>query len=198
MSQTNRSLVVPIVIGVALLSVLGTGVLVGQSRITPGIAAQFVGQDGPLGGQSGPGAVLMASVTSPSWIGATISLDAASLRHGDRISLCIPVPGGGCLDRPETETIAGLAVSIEADVGTGQVLRPFFGIGPAVRFSSGPDQPGERRLWFTPNLEAGLRLAAGGAQWAVSVRWRRVDRWERVKPLTELGLLVGVRRGKRF
>ena len=183
---------------VALLSGMGAGSLAGQARVTAGIAAQFVSQDGPLGGQSGFGAVLMAGITSPQWIGATLALDFATLRHADRISLCVPVPGGGCLDRPETETITGLGVSLDLQVPTGRVLRPFVGIGPAVRFASGPDQPGGRRRWLTPHVETGVRLAAGGAQWAVSLRWRRVDRWASVKPFTEISFLLGVRRGRHF
>lgn len=106
------------------------------------------------------------------------------------------MPGGGCLDRPDTETIVGLGVSLELQVPTGRLLRPFVGIGPAVRFASGPEQPGGRRRWFTPQLETGLRLATGGAQWALSLRWRSVDRWESVKPFAEIGFLVGVRRGR--
>lgn len=169
-----------------------------QVAIRPGAAVQLTGLNGPLGGQSGLGPEVSATLTTRLGFEGSFAADFAILSHGDRISLCFRRPDGECLQRPNNGSIAGFAFALGFQAPGGRVLRPFIGVGPAVRLASGPVQVGERRVWATPQVEGGLRLAAGGAQWALSVRWRRVDRWEGVGPFRELALLVGIRRGGQF
>lgn len=170
-------------------------VLSGQAvSVLPGAAVALVSQDGPLGGQSGVGGGLGLTAAVRRWIGFTAAVEIASFRKGDEIGLCIIIAPGECLRRPATELIVAGSVAVELQAALGAALRPFVAVGPAVLHSLGPPNPGERRTWVTPQAEGGLRVATTMGQWALSVRWRRVDRWQPQLARSELGLLLGFRR----
>jgi hypothetical protein len=121
------------------------------------------------------------------------------LARGDEIALCIPIPEDGCLREPEHETVLGLALTVDLQIPTGRVFRPFVSLGPAYQVITGSPLPGARGQWLTYDVETGLRALAFGAQCGLSVRWRRNNRWSSSGgTFSERALILSVRSGSRF
>ncbi|MGE0556333.1 MAG: hypothetical protein AB7R55_23130 [Gemmatimonadales bacterium] len=183
----------PCFLGALLAALLGAPAeALGQHGLRLGAAGQYVDQNGPLGGFSGLGLVLSASVGLARWVGVRAEGDFAALRAGDQIAICIPVTGG-CLAQPSAHSLLGLTGAVEVRVPF-PVVAPFLAAGPTYRRAIGSKLPGgSRRAWVEPSVEAGARVALGGVEWSLSARWRRGDRWLDGDPYSELGLLVGLR-----
>lgn len=155
-------------------------------------AAQFVSQDGPLGGYAGVGILVAVATDLHAGFGFGLSADFAALRRsGDDISVCLPAPGGGCLTSPSGGASVSVAATAEWGFRLAAGIRPFVAAGPVYGRSLGASNVGTRRDWVEPSAEAGLRIGAEAPRWSLSVRWRRVDSWADRGPYTELGLLVG-------
>jgi len=166
--------------------------ILGQHDLRLGAAGQYVDQNGPLGGFSGLGLVLSASVELTRWVAVRADGDFVALRAGDQLAICIPVDGG-CLAQPGAHSLLGLTGAVELRVPL-PVVAPFLAAGPTYRRAVGSGLPGgSRRAWVEPSVEAGARVPAGGVEWSLSARWRRSDRWLDRDSYSELGLLVGLR-----
>ena len=161
--------------------------------VHPLAAVEVITQGGPLGGQFGIGGAVGLAAPITRWLSLTSNLDLAIFtKSGDDISLCLPVPAGGCLVRHSGDAIFGANVSVDLEVPTAHV-RPFIAAGPALVL--GGANPGERSSWTTPQLEGGLRVRSAHGQWGLSLRWRRVDRWRTSPASAEYGLMLGFRSG---
>jgi hypothetical protein len=164
-----------------------------QGRFHPGIAGQYVSEDGPLGGASGFGFAVSTTSDVTRWLAGTVTFDFAALRKDDEISLCIPIAGGGCLSPPADQGVIGLAAMVELQPPTGGTFHPFVSVGPVYRRTVGAVVPGGRRAWLAPSIEAGARLVVGRNQCLLGLRWRQTDRWVVTDRHSELAIVLGFR-----
>ena len=185
---------IPLCLTVAAAAIIGRPAGVGaQRRYHPSAAAQYVGQEGPLGGSSGGGILVSVARDVGHGLAVGLAADFAALGRGDGISLCFLLPGGDCLSPPGRQSFLGLTATIELDVPLAARVHGFAALGPAYGRTAGVLVSGARRSWIQPSLEGGIRFGAEEVQWSVSARWRRVDPWLIRGPYRELGLIFGFR-----
>lgn len=165
-----------------------------QRQLQPAVTLGLVSQDGPLGGQSGPGVGLALPLFLTRNLALVPGLDLARLHKGAEVALCLRVEGGGCLGRPESETM--VAGSLVAELSVGRRVLPFADAGAGWMRSLAPANPGERRQYFTPQVEGGLRARTPVGDASLSLRWRRIDRWRPRDASPEYALLLGFRLGR--
>lgn len=130
-----------------------------QHRYHFGAAAQYVGQEGPLGGSSGGGILVSVAKDVGHGLAVGLAADFAALGRGDGISLCYLLPSGGCLSPPDRQSFLRFTAMIELEVPLTAGVRPFAALGPAYGRTVGVSVSGARRSW----ISQALRPACGSA-----------------------------------
>ncbi len=167
-----------------------------QVKAGPRIAVQFISDRIEEGNQpSGWGGVFALGVQHRPWLSWVAAVDVARMHYGSGAPAapCDPFATVPCRGNAENRTTLGANLAVELQSPTHRPVRPFIAAGPALRFRTGGESVHNNmsRTWLTPQIEGGARLAAGGAIWSASLRWRRVDNVNR--DYSELGVIVGIR-----
>ena len=162
-----------------LLILVSASDLDAQSRaLQVGASVGLIVQNAPaVSGESGFQGGLLAIRWLEPWLGLGSTLEVSRTSVGNRLSVCYFYDEThACFRRPETESLVSAAGRLQLRIPGDGGIHLRGAVGLAWNRSLSAVNPGERRTFVTPEVEAGVGWGDRPAG-LLAIRVRNLDRW---------------------